>query len=122
MKKLTYAIAIGLAFMSVSSASQEIASSSTKLLTTESSALLWQANQASQPIQLANDPVIPSATQAATPVPTTAKTTCKGVATRATPPVPNYPSHIRNVVWRNVRAMCLEEIAHQNSTQPTNQH
>ena len=92
MKKLTYVIAIGLAFMSVSSASQEIASSSTKLLTTESSALLWQANQASQPIQLANDPVIPSATQAATPVPTTAKTTCKGVATRATPPVPNVSS------------------------------
>lgn len=122
MKKLTYAIAIGLAFMSVSSASQEIASSSTKLLTTESSALLWQANQASQPIQLANDPVIPSATQASTPVSTTAKTKCKGDAARATPPKPNYPTCIQNVVWRNVRAMCLEEIAHQNSTQPTNQH
>lgn len=42
------------------------------------------------------------------------KDKCKGVAARATPPVVNYPTHIRNVVWRNVRAMCLQ----QSSTVP----
>lgn len=31
---------------------------------------------------------------------------CTGDAARAKPPVPNYPSHIRNVVWRNTRALC----------------
>lgn len=30
-----------------------------------------------------------------------AEKTCKGENYRATPPVPNNPTHIRNVVWRN---------------------
>lgn len=34
---------------------------------------------------------------------------CKGDAVRATPPIPNRPTHIRNVVWRNTRAMCVQE-------------
>jgi hypothetical protein len=41
--------------------------------------------------------------------PATAKgTKCYGDALRATPPVVNYPTHIRNVVWRNMRAMCAQ--------------
>jgi hypothetical protein len=37
------------------------------------------------------------------------ETTCKGDAQSSAPPVPNYPTHIRNVVWRNTRALCLAE-------------
>ena len=33
---------------------------------------------------------------------------CQGDAKRATPPIPNYPTHIRNVVWKNMRAMCVQ--------------
>jgi hypothetical protein len=40
-----------------------------------------------------------------------AGTKCKGDALREKPPVPNYPHHIRNVVWRNTRAMCLQELS-----------
>jgi hypothetical protein len=32
---------------------------------------------------------------------------CQGDAKRATPPIPNHPTHIRNVVWKNMRAMCV---------------
>ncbi len=32
---------------------------------------------------------------------------CTGDAALAKPPVANYPTHIRNVVWRNTRAICL---------------
>lgn len=39
---------------------------------------------------------------------------CKGDAVRANPPVPNYPTHIRNVVWRNTRAMCLQALSRTN--------
>lgn len=28
---------------------------------------------------------------------------CQGELYRATPPVPNHPTHIRNVVWRNTQ-------------------
>ena len=34
----------------------------------------------------------------------------KGDALREKPPIPNYPHHIRNVVWRNTRAMCLQSL------------
>lgn len=46
-----------------------------------------------------------------------AETKCKGDALREKPPVPNYPHHVRNVVWRNTRAMCLEELS--RMTTPT---
>lgn len=39
---------------------------------------------------------------------------CKGDAVRATPPIPNYPTHIRNVVWRNTRVMCLQALSRTN--------
>ena len=34
---------------------------------------------------------------------------CTGDAVRSTPPVVNYPTHVRNVVWRNMRAMCQQQ-------------
>lgn len=34
---------------------------------------------------------------------------CKGDARSSTPPVLNYPTHLRNVVWRNTRTLCLAE-------------
>jgi len=34
---------------------------------------------------------------------------CTGDAARSTPPVVNYPTHIRNVVWRNTRAICQQQ-------------
>lgn len=40
-----------------------------------------------------------------------AETKCKGDALREKPPIPNHPTHIRNVVWRNTRAMCLQELS-----------
>lgn len=42
---------------------------------------------------------------------------CTGDALKKKPPVPNYPHHVRNVVWRNTRAMCLEELS--RMTTPT---
>ena len=41
---------------------------------------------------------------------------CQGDAARATPPVVNYPTHIRNVVWRNTRAMCLQQLSATSKT------
>lgn len=35
---------------------------------------------------------------------------CTGDAARAKPPVPNYLSHIRNVVWRNTRTLCQSQV------------
>lgn len=32
---------------------------------------------------------------------------CTGDAARSNPPIVNYPTHIRNVIWRNTRAICL---------------
>ena len=34
---------------------------------------------------------------------------CKEDASHSTLPVPNYPTHVRNVIWRNTRALCLAE-------------
>jgi hypothetical protein len=51
---------------------------------------------------------------AAIPVVGATETKCTGDAARLTPPVPNYPTHIRNVIWRNKRTMC------QNHTSTTN--
>ncbi|PSB15065.1 hypothetical protein C7B65_25340 [Phormidesmis priestleyi ULC007] len=44
-------------------------------------------------------------------IPATAATRfrCTGDAARSTPPVVNYPTHIRNVVWRNMRAVCQQQ-------------
>ncbi len=44
-------------------------------------------------------------------IPTVAATgtSCRGDAAYSTPPVVNNPTHIRNVVWKNMRAMCLQE-------------
>jgi len=42
-------------------------------------------------------------------------TACKGDALREKPPIPNHPTHIRNVVWRNTRAMCLQELSRESS-------
>lgn len=36
---------------------------------------------------------------------------CKGDASHSTPPVPNYPANVRNVVWRNTRALCLADLS-----------
>lgn len=36
---------------------------------------------------------------------------CKGDALRSTPPVPNYPTHVRNIIWRNTRALCLVDLS-----------
>lgn len=42
-------------------------------------------------------------------VPAVLKTNqCTGDARFSKPPVVNYPHHIRNVVWRNMRAMCVK--------------
>lgn len=43
------------------------------------------------------------------------ETACKGDALREKPPIPNHPTHIRNVVWRNTRSMCLQELSRENS-------
>ncbi len=34
---------------------------------------------------------------------------CKGDASHSTPPAPNYPTYVRNIVWRNTRELCLAE-------------
>lgn len=40
----------------------------------------------------------------ATALPVGAKeVSCHGELYRSTPPVPNYPTHIRNVIWRNAQ-------------------
>lgn len=39
------------------------------------------------------------------------ETKCTGDTARATPPVPNYPTHIRNVVWRNMRTLCRNQVS-----------
>ncbi len=53
------------------------------------------------------------------------ETTCKGDAQSSTPPVPNYPTYIRNVVWRNTRALCLAEqsqvVSHSSQAPTTSQ-
>lgn len=46
---------------------------------------------------------------------------CTGDAVRSTPPIPNYPTHIRNVVWRNTRALCLAQLAQKESIKPASQ-
>lgn len=45
-------------------------------------------------------------------IPATAATQvrCTRDAAHSTPPVVNYPTHIRNVVWRNVRAICQQQL------------
>lgn len=49
-------------------------------------------------------------------------TPCKGDANRSTPPVVNNPTHIRNIVWRNMRMQCLTyeaQMANQVTTSTT---
>lgn len=126
MKKLMYTIAFGLTFLAVTSASGAIASAPTDPLTTGDSSVLWQINPVSQSVQPSNEPIVSSpAIQTTVPVSTTpvsTAATCKGDAARVTPPIPNRPTHIRNVVWRNVRAKCLHQIAQKtNSPQAAGQ-
>lgn len=46
--------------------------------------------------------------EAQTPAPVMpAANRCTGDARFANPPVVNNPHHVRNVVWRNMRAMCV---------------
>lgn len=50
--------------------------------------------------------------------------TCKGRIYRQSPPIPNHPTHLWNVVWRNaqfVRETCYKKLAasKSGSTQPT---
>lgn len=44
--------------------------------------------------------------QAQMRTPTTLHRRCTGDAAKAKPPVPNNSTHLRNVIWRNMRAMC----------------
>lgn len=46
---------------------------------------------------------------------------CTGDAARSTPPVVNRPTHIRNVVWRNVRAICQQQPKQSDKTVAPNQ-
>jgi len=48
-----------------------------------------------------------------------AETACKGDAKREKPPIPNHSTHIRNVVWRNTRMMCLQELANKRNNPTT---
>lgn len=123
MKKLMYVIAFGLTFLSVTSASRAIASNPSSLLTTGDSSALWQLNLVSQSVQPSSEPTSSSpVTKAVIPVSTAAESVCKGDAALAKPPIPNRPTHIRNVVWRNTRAMCLHQMAQKtDSPQPASQ-
>ena len=42
---------------------------------------------------------------------------CTGDAAHVKPPVPNYPSHIRNVVWHNQQALCQAQVSTAGSSQ-----
>ena len=44
-----------------------------------------------------------------TPAVPVTKEICKGDAAMFKPPVPNNPWHIRNVIWRNMRLVCLQQ-------------
>lgn len=112
MKKLAYAIALSLAFLSATSASRAIANSPSGLLTTSDSPAIHHIDSVAQQVQPSSKPVVPSLpTQATTPVSSAAETACKGDAALAKPPIPNNPTHIRNVVWHNIRAICLQQSA-----------
>lgn len=127
MKKLAYAIAVSLAFLSATSASRAIATSPSGLLTTSGSPAIRHIDSVAQQVQPSSKPVVPSlmpslTTQATTPVSSAAETTCKGDAALAKPPIPNNPTHIRNVVWRNMRAMCLQQVTQKpGNPQPADQ-
>ncbi len=43
---------------------------------------------------------------------------CRGDAVRPTPPIPNYPTHVKNVEWRNARALCLAQLAQKEPIKP----
>ena len=45
-------------------------------------------------------------------IPATAATRfkCTGDAAHSTPPIVNYPTHVRNIVWRNTRAICQQPL------------
>lgn len=60
----------------------------------------------------------------ATTLPVSAKeASCHGELYRSTLPVPNYPTHIRNVTWRNaqfLRDACQKQTAKRGSSQAIN--
>lgn len=116
MKKPMYTISLSLAFLSATSASRAIATSPSGLLTTSDSPAIRHIDSVAQQVQPSSKPVVPSLTaQATTPVSSATKAACKGDAALAKPPIPNNPTHIRNVVWRNTRSMCLQQIAQKAS-------
>ncbi len=43
---------------------------------------------------------------------------CTGDSARSTPPVVNNQTHIRDVVWKNMRATCLQELAQVTTNKP----
>jgi hypothetical protein len=51
-------------------------------------------------------------------IPIASANACQGDASHSTPPIPNYPTHIRNVIWRNTRALCLAELSQAISYPP----
>jgi len=105
-----------LATASIFSTSSAIASSSSNMLTTSGMPHAWQnaldrnilqSSKTAQSIAQSKTSVSQVSTgakpQSTNPV---KPTKCKGDAARSTPPVVNNPTHIRNVIWRNMRAMC----------------
>lgn len=56
-------------------------------------------------------PVFAFLLAALAPMTIAAETSCEGDARHEKHPIPNHPTHIRNVVWRNTRAMCLQELS-----------
>jgi hypothetical protein len=105
-----------LAVLATASIFSAIASSSSNTLTTSGMPHAWQnapdrnvlqSSKTAQPIDQSKTSVSQASTgakpQSTNPV---KSTKCKGDAVRSTPPVVNNPTHIRNVIWRNMRAMC----------------
>ena len=48
---------------------------------------------------------------------------CQGELYQLTPPVPNNPTHIRNVVWRNAKSLreaCQRQVAQSTSKRAAN--
>jgi len=129
MKKLMHITAFSLAFLLVTPANRANASSPSGILAPGDSLSGWQTHSSSQQVSPLSDHVIPSSVMQAapsvnnTPVSIPSDLACKGDAARATPPIPNNPTHIRNVIWRNMRAMCLQQIAQKaGSLHPVDQH
>ncbi|BAU15824.1 hypothetical protein LEP3755_63890 (plasmid) [Leptolyngbya sp. NIES-3755] len=105
-----------LATASIFSTSSAIATSS-NTLTTSGMPHAWQnaldrnvlqSSKTAQSIDQSKTSVSQTSTGAKPQFTNPVKSTkCSGDAARSTPPVVNNPTHIRNVIWRNMRARCL---------------